>query len=202
MFWFALAIVLILLAIKLLFNYFTHPKAPLTIVPNKMVEAIVVKKYIYRFKISEIKGISTFIVPDLTPSDLVKASPSKSGNFSGKNRRLFIYNQGPETFTIKGLSFFAKARITTTDKSIFSTRKVRGTETESEYKGEPLEIGVNEEIELQNIDDYEVSRLLLSTDNSKGRNITIYVYDKTNSLYYIVTTGPFERNFLLIDLYE
>lgn len=202
MFFLALIIVLSLLAIKLLYNYFTHPKAPLAIVNNKMVAPIVTKKFVYKFKYKELKAVPEFVIGDVIAPEEVKATPPKSGNFSGANKRLFIYNQGPDIFNVTGISYFAKPRITSTTNIITSVKRVREDTTSSDYLGGPAEINVNEEIELQGIDDYTVARLLISTSNSKERNLTVYVYNNTTKMYTIVTLGPFDKNFLLIDLYD
>jgi hypothetical protein len=203
MFFIALISVLVILAIKLLYNHLAYTDAPLGIVNNKEVELKIVSKYLFNFKMSEVTKYSSFNTTNIKNATIVKTTPSKSGNFKGINRIVYLYNQGPSAFVIKGISYFARPKVTSPSKTIISVKRMHGdAEDSSDYTGGPVEILPEEELEFSGIDEYIVSRLLIITDNAEPRNITVVVFDKTTNLYSCVTISEFDKIFLFIDFYE
>lgn len=176
----------------------------LSIVNGESVATQTVPKYQFKFVYSAYNPVNTFdpnnsqdITNYITKIETaVSPMGEPSTGISGADKKLFIYNIGPDVCEITGVSL-----LPVPDDSVIKLSVQESDETKpaKEYKGAGLSLNPKAKIIFDNINSYTLNRLMLSVNNRSDRNLYVYFTDGPN---YVGIRLSISTGILNIDLFK
>ena len=186
----------VVLLIVFLVKYYSPVNPVLIIVNNEGLKPDTIPKYDITVSYRSIAKTDTLNVP--TSGDPLvefkQAIPMLSGIICD-NKSIFIYNNGTEPFTIKGITQYYSSPSNSQIKIL--VRRNIGDSKVTEYKGGIVEIASNGELEFTNISDGILKRIVLLADNTNPKPLLIYI--KSENKYSSKYISPVSNGYLSIN---
>ena len=201
-------VVLLLLGVFLFFKY-KEPVDYLVVVPNSKVATKVRSRKYYKWIYNEdTSKISSLITPStsIAMSDYTgKEWPATSGlttGIAGKaGLTINIYNSGDDPLNLFGVTLSAVPK----DENVKSKINMKHGSVEnsklSGYDGSKINLPVGANIQISNVDNYVLNRLLILCDNLTPRSFTVFIKNSSN-MYQIIKIDNVTNDLVTIDLFK
>lgn len=207
-------VIFVFLLLLFLYNKMRNYSDYLVVVPNSLVTTKVRPKTRYRFNFVDISWSSGFdpTNPVVTTTDYTTKNCTNnplplecpvisgiSSGINGSSKTLHIYNPSISSFKIIGTTL----QVTSNAYLFTKVAMTIGSRTlPKPYKGDKIDIPIEQEIKFINLDEYILNRITIICDNVIDKSLYIYITNTSSNVTGGFRINNLTNNILIIDLYN
>ena len=211
-------VIIVLVVVIFIYNkYIKKYENPLTVVKNSLVSTKLSAKTRYKFN-AHTDNLGLYYKADTTVLPILPTTGAKTEDYTGKefpdtsgletglpgNYTINIYNVGPDSFSILGISL--KTLTSGSPKTTILKNMGPRKGDREKYDGNAVNMSKESVIRYSELTDYVVNRLTIICNNVIPRSLFIYLQagasDSDYGVYYGALFKELTKDILVIDFFK